>query len=118
MAPRSNVELLPTAVKQELDRRLQETAYGSLVAHSEWLATQGFVVSKSALNRYAKPIKERISVAAHVIGPRRMVSHPDNAEIVNLLIELGALRVRETEILAKLDGVVVNGATSHLMAGR
>ena len=64
MPPRSTVELLPADVREELDRRLVETAFGSYEVHATWLGEKGHAVSKSALKRYGVRTKAAAAASA------------------------------------------------------
>ncbi|MYA88752.1 MAG: DUF3486 family protein [Boseongicola sp. SB0662_bin_57] len=54
MPPRSTVDLLPLGVREELDHRLMESAFGGYEGHAAWLAGQGHTVSMSAVKRYGR----------------------------------------------------------------
>lgn len=61
MPQRPKIFSLPDPVKKELDRRLVSGGFCDYVALSGWLATQGFEISKSAINRYGKEFEKRLS---------------------------------------------------------
>lgn len=57
MPPRPAIDLLPEAVKDELNQKLVESGFGGLVALSDWLAAQGYEISKSSIGVYSKGLK-------------------------------------------------------------
>ena len=57
MPPRSTVDLLPEAVRDELDRRIVTSAFGGYAAHSAWLWEQGHPVSVAAVGRYGRRLR-------------------------------------------------------------
>ncbi len=54
MPRRDKASELPPEIKQQLHLRLVASNFGDYTAHADWLAQQGFEVSKSALHRYAQ----------------------------------------------------------------
>lgn len=98
------IKLLPKPVLEELHERLRHVAYGGFVEHSAWLEQQGYIVSKSAIHRYAQELKARDSVMEKAVS---LINVPggdvaDRGEAVELLVELGMMRMREAEIIARL----------------
>lgn len=59
MPPRSKVELLPEAVRDELNKRLIANSFSDYVGLSDWLMEQGFEIKKSALAHYGAAFEER-----------------------------------------------------------
>lgn len=59
MARNSSVYSLPLSVRQELMRRLANGGYGDYLGINAWLAEQGHPISKSALHRFGKQLKEK-----------------------------------------------------------
>lgn len=53
MGKRMSVTALPKEVLDELRLRLVQSNFSNYEAHSEWLASSGFSISKSAIHRYA-----------------------------------------------------------------
>src|SRR5690606_11360592 len=54
MPPRSAVSQLPEEIRASLDQRLIQGGFAGYDALSDWLAEQGFAISKSALHRYGQ----------------------------------------------------------------
>ncbi|WP_165664404.1 phage protein Gp27 family protein [Metapseudomonas otitidis] len=104
MPPRSKVELLPQDVRDELDKRLRESGYGELVALSHWLKeTHGMFIGKSALGQYSSGLKAKDKAATMIAKDMR--EDLSDRETVDLLLELGALRVKEHRILRRLEEI-------------
>lgn len=104
MPPRSKVEQLPKDVRNELDQKLRDSGYADLVALSQWLKqTHGTFIGKSALGQYSLNLKAK-DKAATVIA-RDMQEDLGDRETVDLLLELGALRVKEHRILRRLEEI-------------
>ena len=59
MAPRSKVLLLPEATRQALEQRLIAGGFAGYEALTDWLAEQGYAISKSALHRFGSAFEER-----------------------------------------------------------
>lgn len=99
---------LPADVRMELDSKLRANAYSGLVELSEWLAVQGHHIGKSALGEYAQSLRridaEAGSVTA-IIRQRGVGDDLGGEEANQLLLELGRLRFREAQILARLADI-------------
>lgn len=54
MPKRDKLSELPPAITRQLYERLIASNFGDYAAHSEWLAEQGYSVSKSAIHRHAQ----------------------------------------------------------------
>ena len=78
------VERLPLDIKSALDERLRTSGFTQYVAHSQWLAAQGYTVSKSAINRYGLKHQEQIRAQARL---------NTNAEMNRQTIRLRCLEV-------------------------
>jgi hypothetical protein len=61
MPPRPSITQLPEDVRAELDRRLLSNSFSGYVALAEWLAEQGYTISKSALHRYGQQFEARMA---------------------------------------------------------
>lgn len=104
MPPRSKVELLPKHARDELDQKLRDNGYSELVGLSHWLRqTHGTFIGKSALGQYALGLKAKDKAATKVA--REMQEDLSDRETVDLLLELGALRVKEQRILRRLEEI-------------
>ncbi|WP_216891579.1 phage protein Gp27 family protein [Pseudomonas putida] len=104
MPPRGIVESLSEQLKLEVDQKLRATGYGDLVALAGWLSeTHGVKVSKSALGRYSQDLKAKDR--ASVLLARDMRDSLTDRQAIDLLVELGTLRIREHRILKKLEQI-------------
>lgn len=61
MPARSAVMSLPEAAKTELDRRLVQSGFANYQGLSDWLAEQGFEISKSSIHRYGQEFEAKLS---------------------------------------------------------
>ncbi len=107
----SKFDKLPGELKNELDSRIRCAGYGECIETAEWLSTKGVETSKSAVHRYIKRLKGRDDVVASLsdaLGGSDETS-TDKKEVLELLLELGALRVKESAIIAKLNELGIAG---------
>jgi hypothetical protein len=104
MPPRGLIEQLPEQVREEVNRRLRANGYSDLVALAEWLTEEhGCKVSKSALGRYSFDLKAKDHATAMIA--RDMRDDLTNRETIDLLVELGTLRIKEQRILKRLEEI-------------
>lgn len=61
MPPVRKVDLLPAETRKELDERLIASGFGNSIGLSEWLAEQGYEISKTTVNDHAQRLKRRLS---------------------------------------------------------
>ena len=61
MAPRSSVELLPEEVRHALERRLAELGFAHYSELTDWLKSQGFEISRSAVHRFGQKVERRFA---------------------------------------------------------
>ena len=61
MAPRSSVELLPEEVRHALERRLAESGFANYSELTDWLKSQGFEISRSAVHRFGQKVERRFA---------------------------------------------------------
>lgn len=59
MPPRSAILQLPDEVRAELDQKLIQRGFAGYVELSEWLKSQGYEISKSAVHNYATTTLEK-----------------------------------------------------------
>jgi hypothetical protein len=83
---RSRIYELPAAIREELEARLGESGYGSLDEHVEWLAGQGYEISRSSVWRYIPAARSintvlaRLRASAAAAGAVIEVSSADVSE--------------------------------------
>ena len=63
MPPRSSVYALPQEVRDRLNARLVESGFGDYTALSDWLAEQGYAISRSAVHRYGRELESEYEAA-------------------------------------------------------
>ena len=61
MAPRSSVELLPEEVRHALERRLAESGFANYSELTDWLKSQGYEISRSAVHRFGQKVERRFA---------------------------------------------------------
>lgn len=61
MPQRSAVSQLPEDVRKALEQRLIKSGFAGYEDLSDWLADQGFEISRSAIQRYGQKFEERLS---------------------------------------------------------
>lgn len=61
MAQRSSVEKLPTDVRHELERKLADNGFGNYTELANWLKSQGWQISRSAVHRYGAKVQKRFA---------------------------------------------------------
>lgn len=59
----NRIDLLPLMLRDELDRRIIAAVGGGYEGHSLWLKSRGYRISKSAIHRYGKGLKTKITKA-------------------------------------------------------
>ena len=60
MPPRSTIQRLPEDLRRELDRRLIANGFGGHSELADWLAEQGWEISRSAVQRHSAPLERSI----------------------------------------------------------
>ena len=61
MAQRSTVELLPEDVRHALERRLAESGFSNYSELTDWLKSQGYEISRSAVHRFGQKVERRFA---------------------------------------------------------
>ena len=102
MAARSKVHGLPPDVKAQLDAELVARSFSDYEGLSDWLAANGFEISKSSLGRYGKSFQERL-------GALRMASEQAKAIVAEMGDDAGEMGDALTAVAQeKLFGVLVD----------
>lgn len=100
----SIINSLKEELREEIDKRLRESGYGNLIGLCQWLSeTHGIKISKTSMGVYSKDrkIKDR---TANLIDKEAGGSLAGK-QTVDLLVELGTLRVREHRIMKRLEQI-------------
>lgn len=82
MPARAKVMQLPDEVRQALDKKLAANGFGDYVGLSEWLASQGFEIGKSALGNYGKALQDKLDAISASTKAAVMLNDlfPDDAD--------------------------------------
>lgn len=104
MPPRGIIDKLDDGLKKQVDKRLRASVYGNLVALSLWLSeTHGIKIRKSALGRYSKELQAKDR--AETLAAKDLRGSLADRQPIDLLIELGTLRIREHRIIKRLEQI-------------
>lgn len=101
-APRK-IDLLPDALRAELEQRLIQSAFSGLYALSDWLEEQGYEISKSAIHSYGQGLKRSLAaIKASTQAAKAIVEAMDDQE--NTLSEglMNSVQSSLFEIMMKL----------------
>ena len=63
MPPASKIDLLPSAIRDQLNEKLVENAFSGLEGMANWLAWQGYEISIATVGRHSLKLKESMSKA-------------------------------------------------------
>jgi hypothetical protein len=121
MGRRAKVTMLPQPVRDELNRRLIENAFGGYEDLARWLGEQGYLIKRSSLQRYGHQFERKLEAISLASQQARAVvaASPDREgamgdalvrlvqqEIFSLLVECkGAI---EKQDLAKIARAVAD----------
>ena len=99
----SVIDQMPKELRSKLNERLRETGYSNIIEHAEWLQAQGVNASRSAEGRHSAELKARDRAASSIA--KDMSDDLSDREAVDLLLELGSMRVKEKRILDRLEEI-------------
>ena len=105
MARTAKLLQLPVEVSEQLDAKLRANGYSDFVKLAEWLTELGHPIRKSALHEYSTALKRTDADAGDtkaIISTRGVGNASAVGESESLLLELGRLRFREAQIVARL----------------
>lgn len=118
MAQRSSVERLPETVRHELERKLADNGFSNYTELANWLKSQGYEISRSAVHRYGAKVQKRFaSIKASTEAARLIAEGASDesdtrsealiamlqTEVFDALIAIGELSSSELDEVAKLD---------------
>jgi hypothetical protein len=85
MPPRSKVDQLPDAVRDELERRLVGSKFSNYREHVEWLASQGYEIRKSALHSFGQGYEAELEALRMSVAEAKEVvkAVPDDEGAMN-----------------------------------
>lgn len=106
MPPRSKIDLLPEAIRKELEKRLVGSAFGDCRGLAAWLLEQGFEISKTTVNAWGQSYKERLQalqIATHQ-AKALVEAAPDEEGAVNdALIRIAQERIFKLLLEMEID---------------
>lgn len=98
------INALSEALRGEVDKRLRESGHGNFVALCQWLSeSHGVITSKSALWNYSQKLKAKDRAASLVTKDLR--GSLKDRQALDLLVELGTIRIRESRIIKRLEQI-------------
>lgn len=79
----SKIELLPEAIRAELNRQLVKRAFSDYEALAKWLAEQGFQIGKSTVGRYGQKLERKLDAIRASTEAARSIADaaPDDADL-------------------------------------
>lgn len=81
MPRRKLVDLLPQELRTELDRLIQQRAFGDYVAIADWLAERGYTISKSALIEHGADLRRKVeAVKASTMAAQMIAEASEDAK--------------------------------------
>lgn len=106
--PRNFVLSLSGGLKETLDTKIRESAYGRSTEIADWLAKQGVTTSRSAVARYEQALRkfDGISDNGGSINAAVKSSVAGGGELASLYQELGELEYRRAELLEQIRNLV------------
>lgn len=111
MAPRSKVELLPDAVRQDLEQRLIKSGFSGYEELAAWLQEQGFEISKSSLHRFGSSFEDRcaaLRIATQQAKAIVAASPDDEGDMTEALMRLMQERLFSALIDIEVDPSKLN----------
>ncbi|MFC3716817.1 DUF3486 family protein [Luteimonas soli] len=111
MAPRSKVDQLPEAVRQELEQKLIANGFGGYEALTEWLTEQGFEISKSSVHRWGSDFEERVDALRIATQQAKAIvkaSPDDEGDMSEALMRLMQERIFSALVSLEVDPKKVN----------
>lgn len=109
------VDLLPQEIKRNLEAKLVEHGFADYVELSDWLAAQGYEISKSALHRYGAEFKEQLEKMQVVAHQTRAIieAFPDDEDITAQALS----RLSQTQMFNLLQGIDIDVVARDLEFG-
>lgn len=101
---RSTVETLPEDIRLELEKRLIQNSFSGYSEMSEWLAEQGFEISRSAVWRHGKKFEDRLRALKIATDQAKAIaeaSEDDAGSLNDAIIRL--VQTKMFDLLMDLD---------------
>lgn len=104
MPPPSKVELLPEDLRREFESRLVRGAFSGYEALSDWLAEQGYEISKSVLHKHGQRLKRRLEAIKASTQAAQLLADtaPDEAGALSSAV-LALVQTEMFELLVNLQ---------------
>ena len=104
MPRRSQIVTLPEEVRRELDRRLVEGGFSGYAELAEWLAEQGYEISRSSVHRYGQQLQRRLEAIRASTEAALQIAEaaPDDADLRSAAV-MSLLQTEIFEILLTLQ---------------
>lgn len=104
MPPPSKVELLPEDLRREFESRLVRGAFSGYEALSDWLADQGYEISKSVLHKHGQKLKRRLEAIKASTQAAQLLADtaPDDAGALSSAV-LALVQTEMFELLVNLQ---------------
>src|SRR5260370_41637671 len=102
MPQRSKKDLIPKAIRAELDRRLGEGGFANSSALAEWLNDKGFEIGKIAIPHHGEQLEGRLDAVKRATEQARAIGQPspdDEGAMNEAVIRL----VQQVEMESPLD---------------
>lgn len=117
MPPRSKTELLPAALREELERRLLAKSFSGYRELSRWLAEQGYSITRAALHRYGRSFERRLKQVKLATAQARAIvdGAPDDDNRINEAMQM-LIQQRLFEILVEVQGDELKEINLHALA--
>jgi Protein of unknown function (DUF3486) len=116
---RPDIELLPTHVIEEIDRRLIGSGFSNYVGLSEWLKGEGFAIGKSQISRHAQKLKTDILEARKAAlfhsEALKQLGNDDRGHLIAAAGDIGMLKA--IEAFSQLDPIEDSKTLADLMRG-
>lgn len=104
MPQRSAVSQLPEDVRKQLEQRLLKGGFADYEGLSEWLAEQGYEISRSAVHRYGQRFEGRLQALKTATDQAKAIaqaSKDDEGDMNEALIRL--VQTKTFEVLVALE---------------
>ena len=124
MAPRSSIAALPEPVRLAFERKLAENGFANYTELTEWLNSQGFQISRSAVHRYGQQVERRFASIKASTEAARLIAEGAadegdtrsealmamlQTELFDALVQIGEMDDAELNALDRF-GVMAEGA--------
>lgn len=106
MGTRSKVDLLPEAKRQELEQRLIAHSFSNYDALAEWLAAEGFEISRASIYRWGSKFEERVKavgIIAQQARAMREANPDDDGAVTDMLTRMAQEKMFDVLMELEID---------------